>query len=252
MALDERSVFLTKFVLPFKFCFLSDFFPHIFPIVESWAGIYQPLCFCHSQMGHIPSTQRMYQHFPVVALLPNRFWFRRSSTLPKVTYSDLFDIAINCAAQNYLFPRCNGVPVPQYLRLCHERHVLLGLRHENLLQSSVIAAATQEHLAVHEWKKYQEHNPCPLRKKRSPSSPGTVSVLHSDYSTHYSFPPETVFLSKLYPIQQNICTSNHMPDYSTSRSSAVAVSVFQRILIPRGSEQHAASVISQVYSTNFQ
>jgi len=50
-----------------------------------------------------------------------------------------------------------------------------------------------------------------------------------------AFPPETVFLSKLYPIQQSVCTSNHTPDYSTFKSSTVAVSIFQRIQIPRGS-----------------
>lgn len=75
--------------------------------------------------------------------------------------------------------------------------------------------STQERLVVHRWRKYQEHNPRPLWKKISSSSPGTVSVLHSNCRTHSSFSPKTIFLSVLYPIQQNICTSNQTPDYST-------------------------------------
>lgn len=127
----------------------------------------------------------------------------------------------------------DGVSAPQCLCLCHETNVLLRLLHANLLQSSDIAATLLRNiLQSMDEEKYQEHNPRPLWKKRSPSSPGTVCVLHSNCSTHSSFSPKTAFLSKLYPIQQNICTSNHTPDYSTIKSSAVAVSVFQIIQIP--------------------
>lgn len=53
----------------------------------------------------------------------------------------------------------------------------------------------------------------------SPFSLGTVRISHSNRSTYSTFPHETVFLSKLYPIRQNICTSNHRAEYSTFKSS---------------------------------
>lgn len=130
------------------------------------------------------------------------------------------------------------VSAPQCL--CHKRSVLLHLLHANLLQFSntastlpktILQSTDEENIFVH----------CERR-----------GLLCSNCSTHCNFPPKIVFLSKLYPIQQNICISNHTPDYSTLKSPAVAVSVFQRIQIPKGSEQYADSVIFKIYSTNFQ
>lgn len=82
--------------------------------------------------------------------------------------------------------------MPWRLCLCHKRSVLLK---PPPCKSPTIQGyscnSTQEHLAVHGWRKYQEHNPHPLWKKRSPSSPGTVGVLHSSCSAHSIFSPKT-------------------------------------------------------------
>lgn len=53
---------------------------------------------------------------------------------------------------------------------------------------------------------------------------------HSSCSTYSTFPHETVFLSKLYPIRQNICTSNHKAEYSTFKSSVY----FKKFRHPKG------------------
>lgn len=112
-----------------------------------------------------------------------------------------------------------AVSASQHLCLCHGRKVLLS--QPSLCQPLTIqpygSKSAQEYLTVHGWRKYQ-HNP--LWKKRSPFSPGMVSIFHSNCSTYLRFPHETVFLSKLYPIRQNVCTSNHRAEYSTLRSSA--------------------------------
>lgn len=105
--------------------------------------------------------------------------------------------AVNCVTQNYLFPRC-------WWGLHHNVYGTKAVYSSaSSMQSPTIQQCScsfaQEHLAVRGWRKYQEYNPWLLWKKRSPFSPGTVGVPHSNCRTHSSFPPQTAFLSKLYP-----------------------------------------------------
>lgn len=143
-----------------------------------------------------------------------------------------------CSSRRFIPKILVGVSAPQCLCLCHRRNILLSQPSswQPLTIQWYSSKSAQKYLAVHGWRKYQEHNPHLLWKKRSPFSPGTVGMFHSNCSTHSSFPHETVLLSKLYPIRQNICTSNQRAEYSTFKSSAVPVSIFQRIQIPKSSE----------------
>lgn len=124
-----------------------------------------------------------------------------------------------CSSRWFIPKILMWVSAPQHSCLCHGRNVLLS--QPSLCQPLTIqpycSKSTQEYLAVHGWRKYQ-HNL--LWKKTSPFSPRMVSTFHSNCSAYLRFPHETVVLSKLYPIRQNICTSNHRVQYSAFKSSA--------------------------------
>lgn len=115
-----------------RFVLFQTFFPH-FPTVESWAVIYKALCFCHSQ-GHIPSTQWMYQHFPLV-LLPSRSWFLLISTLQKSFFTYLM---LQLCSSRWFIPKILGGSQHHnvFVYATEEISFSASLLHANLLQSS--------------------------------------------------------------------------------------------------------------------
>lgn len=98
--------------------------------------IYQALCFCHSQMGHIPSTQWMHQHFPLLVLLQSRSWFLLSSTFLKVASSLIS--CCNSVAQDDSFPRSwrGSLHHNVFVYPTEDMSSSASLLHANLLQSS--------------------------------------------------------------------------------------------------------------------
>lgn len=139
--------------------------------------------------------------------------------------------AINCVAQNYLFPR-------SWWGLHHNiygtKAVHSSASSMHLLQSSNVAAALLKNIL----QSMDEESIKNIILDRCGKKEVSFSLLEQlvclipTVGTHSSFPPQTAFLSKLYPIQENICTSNHTPDYSTWKVQLWQYPYFKELRFP--------------------